>query len=648
MIKTVSKASAVQWHASAATRACHADSRFVQVTASCLLMVVTALVWALATPTQAYAADAQIDSFTINYEVQPSGAVTVKETIVWRFGSDSERHGIQRDLVIREPDLNSDQDFVYGISNITVTSPDPGVATQFSSKTTKSQGGREEELNLRIGDPNQTISAPTAIYVISYDVTGAMRSFNGYDEFYWDALGFGNPLIKELQITATVPGGAQDATCFAGPPESTTPCQTKNFAKGGQASFAQSNVAPGQGVSVGVKITRGLVVDNKPHMEPSGSTLLPAQQVGVITLAAVTVLIAVGSPIVGVLWWRKKGRDQRYADLAPGTVPLPGQQVRVVPNDSDVPVPVALSPPPLPVAEAGLLIDGQVDYQETAATIIDLAVRGALTVQSSDEHDFRITLVDPSRAAAPHEKVLLTSLFDGELVPGAEKDLSRPGSIANAHEQMQDSVRNQVAARGWFRKVPSAAGTRIFTLAVVAVALFATLGVGFWIAWARAVPPVLLLLIPLLPILITVAVILAKLKRGQRTADGRAMCDQVEGFRTYLATAEADQLKFEEGEDIFSKYLPWAIIFDLADRWAKICGDLVTMGRLPNETPYWYIGTYQMAAFNTAFLTSSLTSAATPVSSSSGAGGTGFGGGSSFGGGGFSGGGGGGGGTGGW
>jgi uncharacterized membrane protein YgcG len=185
-------------------------------------------------------------------------------------------------------------------------------------------------------------------------------------------------------------------------------------------------------------------------------------------------------------------------------------------------------------------------------------------------------------------------------------------------------------------------------LPVIVIALFAVLGVGFWIAWARAVPRVLLLLIPLLPIMITVAVIRAKLKRGQRTAEGRAVCDQVEGFRSYLATAEADQLKFEEGEDIFSKYLPWAIIFELADRWAKICGDLVAMGRLPNETPYWYIGNHQMAAFNTAFLTSPITAAATPVASSSGAGGTGFGGGSSFGGGGFSGGGGGGGGSSGW
>ena len=628
----------VQFRTSAGEGAWQLSGRFARAVAAFLLMVLTALAWALLAPTPAYAADDQIDSFTINYDMQPSGVLKVKETITWRFGSNSGRHGIQRDLVIREPDPDSDQDFVYGISNINVTSPDDYVATQFSSKTTESQGGREEELNVRIGDPNQTISAPTATYVISYDVTGAMRSFNGYDEFFWDGPGFGNPLIKDLKITTTVPGGVQDATCFAGPPRSTTPCQTKKFTKGGEATFGQTNVAPGDSVSIGVKIAPGLVADNKPHMEPNGSKLSPAERVGAISLAAVTLLITVGAPIVGMVWWRKNGRDQRYADLAPGTVPLAGQEARVVPNDPDIPIPVAFYPPPIPVAEAGLLIDGQVDSRETAATIIDLAVRGALTVQSYAKDDFQVTLVDPNKAAAPHEMVLLTALFEGEPT-GAVKDLSAPGSMASAHEQMRDSVRNQVASRGWFRKVPSAAATSGFGFGLIAIGIFASFAVGFWL---------LLLLIPLLPIVITLAVIRAKLKRGQRTAEGRAMCDQVEGFRTYLATAEADQLKFEEGEDIFSKYLPWAIIFELADRWAKICGDLVAMGRLPNETPYWYIGNYQLAAFNTAFLTSSLTSAATPVASSSGAGGTGFGGGSSFGGGGFSGGGGGGGGSGSW
>ncbi|HEX8511051.1 MAG TPA: DUF2207 domain-containing protein, partial [Propionibacteriaceae bacterium] len=290
-----------------------------------------------------------------------------------------------------------------------------------------------------------------------------------------------------------------------------------------------------------------------------------------------------------------------------------------------------------PVAEAGLLIDGQVDTRETAATIIDLAVRGALSVSSSSEDDFSVTLLDPSLATAPHEMVLMTRLFDGG-VPGTVVDLSSPGTLQPAHLAMRDSVISQVAERGWFRKVPSAAAAQGIGFGGIAIAAFILFQLG---------PVLLLLLIPLIPILITVAVIRVKLRRGQRTADGRAMCDQVEGFKTYLATAEADQLRFEEGEDIFSRYLPWAIAFELADRWAKVCGDLVAMGRLPADPPYWYYGSFNMYAFNTGFLTSSLTTAASPapVAASSG---TGFGGGSSFSGGGFSGGGGGGGGGGSW
>ena len=191
----------VLFRASAGERAWQVGGRFSRILVAFLLMMLTALAWAMFAPTRAYAADDQIDSFVINYDMQPSGVLKVKETITWRFGSNSGRHGIQRDLVTREPDPDSDQDFVYGISNIQVTSPDPNVATQFSSKTTESQGGREAELNVRIGDPDGTISTPTATYVISYDVTGAMRSFSGYDEFFWDGPGFGNPLIKDLKIT---------------------------------------------------------------------------------------------------------------------------------------------------------------------------------------------------------------------------------------------------------------------------------------------------------------------------------------------------------------------------------------------------------------------------------------------------------------
>ena len=117
--------------------------------------------------------------------------------------------------------------------------------------------------------------------------------------------------------------------------------------------------------------------------------------------------------------------------------------------------------------------------------------------------------------------------------------------------------------------MPSATATSSFGFGGIALIVFGAFSLGAWVLW---------ILVPLLPIVITMLVIRFKLRRGQRTADGRAVCDQVEGFKTYLATAEADQLRFEEGEDIFSRYLPWAIAFELADRWAKICGDLVRDG----------------------------------------------------------------------
>jgi uncharacterized membrane protein YgcG len=596
-----------------------------------------AIAFTLATPDRALAADGdQIDAFDISYDVQPDGVVRATEEITYRFGS-SGRHGIERTFVTREK-YDEEQDAVYGVSNVQVTSPDP-VSTQVSTRTREAQNGREEELTLRIGDANETIQATRATYVISYDLAGALRTSGTYDEFYWDATGldWGVP-IKKVDITAKVPGGAQELTCTYGRAQSTSVCDNKIVRNAG--TFGQSALAAGEGVTIGVKIKPGLISDNKPHLEPDGSALSAGAKAGIAAAGVGGLAALIGSPILGMLWWRKNGRDRRYTGLAPGTVPLAGQTAHVVANDPDIPIPVSFSPPKIPVAEAGLLVDGQVDTRETAATIIDLAVRGALTVQSSSKDEFAVTLVDPNRATAPHEMVLLNQIFGGQPA-GSTVDLTTPGSLQTAHNAMRDSVISQVASRGWFTKVPSAAATRSIGFGGIVVLGFILFQVG---------AAFLLVLLPLLPIIATIAVIRYKMRRGQRTADGRAVCDQVEGFKTYLATAEAEQLKFEEGEDIFSRYLPWAIAFELADRWAKVCGDLVAMGRIPDEAPYWYYGSYSMSSFNMGFMTGSLMSAAGPPPAASGGGssGTGFGGGSSFSGGGFSGGGGGGGGGGSW
>jgi uncharacterized membrane protein YgcG len=612
---------------------------------ACGVVLTSAL---LGTRPAAAATDDLVRSLDVEYTVNPSGILSVKETWVWQFGSDSGRHGIKRTLVVREPwseqGKDTDQDAVYTVSNFDVSSPD-GVSTEVSHDDSSTAKGREVESTYTIGSGSRTISAPTATYVITYDVQGALRSSPSanppYDELYWDVTGSGNPAFDRVSVKAAVPEGPYEGalTCFAGPVQSTNTCTQAPKVQGDAGVFRTDNLAAGENLTIGVKIKPGVVAVVTPDLQPRADARTPAEKAAIVGAGVAVGGAAIASPLLGVAYYRRNGRDQRYAGLPPGSFPAGGQQVETVPNDPDLPIPVAFVPPKIPVAEAGLLVDGVLDTKETAATLVDLAVRGGVRIISENKNDMRVDLLDPDVATAPHEMALLNGIFRGS-PPGTVVDVGSQGSLLEAHQDMDAAVREQVTARGWFTKVPGGRSTKGLGAGFVVLAAIGLFQAGLW---------ALLLAAALLPVIITVLVVRAKMRRGQRTPEGRAWSDQVEGFKTYLATAEANQLRFEEGEDIFSRYLPWAIVFGLADRWSKVCGDLVAMGRLPDTTPYWYYGNMHLGSFNTGFLTGTLLSSATPVAPvSSGSSGTGFGGGSSFGGGGFSGGGGGGGGSSSW
>ena len=619
--------------------------RAVRLLAALLLACGVVLTSLVISARPAYAATSdQIDDFEITYDVRPSGVVRVVETITYRFGTDSGRHGIERLLVTREPYFldgkDTDQDAVYTIDNVDVSSPDPGISTDVDQSSSDSQGGRVVTTRLRIGDGNETISAPTATYVIAYDLSGAMRSFPdarpAYDEFYWDATGLDwEASIAKVGIDVTVPGGVRETTCTYGIGGSTNRCEQRTT--GGVATFSATGLRAGDGVTIGNKIAPGLLAVSTPDLQPRADRMSGPEKAAAIGAGVAVGGAAIAAPLLGAAYYRRNGRDQRFAGMPPGTFPTGNQQVATELNDPDLQIPVAFVPPKIPVAEGGMLIDGEIDTKETAATLVDLAVRGGLRIISENKNDVRVELRDPDVATAPHEMALLNGIFRGD-PPGTVVDLGSQGSMLQAHQDMDAAVRQQVAARGWFTKVPGKKTTTGLGFGVVALAFFGIVHAGLW---------ALLLAAALLPVVITVAVVKHKMRRGQRTPEGRAWTDQVEGFEKYLATAEADQLRFEEGEDIFSRYLPWAIVFGLADRWAKVCGDLVALGRVPDVVPYWYYGNLNLSSFNTGFLTGALSSAATPVPSASSSG-TGSGGGSSFSGGGFSGGGGGGGGGGSW
>jgi uncharacterized membrane protein YgcG len=594
--------------------------------------------------TSAHAASSDtFDRFDVVATLDEQGYVNVTETIVLRFGSSSGRHGLERTWITREPDDDA-HDLVYRIDRLSVTSPDP-VSTAVD--TLDSQDGREGYRRIRVGSSDRTVSTPTATYVLSYRIAGLMRTSGSYDELYWDVTGASMPRIVSATAKITVPGGAQDVFCSVATPGERGDCSTSTVSSD-VAEFAASDIPPGEVLTVSVKVGAGLVSGNTPirveNAEAESARQTAWAAAGSLGLAAIV-------PFVG--WWhvRRRSRDYRYAGMPPGTFPPKGQQVPEVPSDPKLEIPVSFAPPRLAVAEAGLLIDGETQVRDTTATLVSLAVAGAIQLRSDDEQQVR--LADRSRAPDAVSKLVLDGLFPRGSESGRVVDLGIPGTLSDAHEKVQRTVLARAKRDNWFVRLPGTVGG----LGCGIGGLFFPL-LMFLIIGGTFFGSLLLLGLPLFIVLgVTVLVARSKLRRGQRTALGRAYTDQVEGFRTYLATAEAEQLQFEEGEDIFSRYLPWAIMFDLTDRWTRVCERLVELGRLPAAPPTWYYGStwdlhtlgWQLNTFDTS-VGSSIASPAPSFSESGfGSSGSAFSGGGGFGGGGgFSGGGGGGGGGGSW
>ena len=150
--------------------------------------------------------------------------------------------------------------------------------------------------------------------------------------------------------------------------------------------------------------------------------------------------------------------------------------------------------------------------------------------------------------------------------------------------------------------------------------------------------------------------------------EGQWLRDQIEGFRVYLSTAEADRIDFDTRKataaagqapdktiELFEAYLPYAVALGVENQWAEQFDDIIKAAALDPDAdgrggyhPVWYHGSsFDASRIGSAMsglthgVTGAISSASVAPGSSSGS--SGFGGG-----GGFSGGGGGGGGGGGW
>ncbi len=598
--------------------------------------------------------------WTSDYSVKADGSVQVTETLKYQFVGDSS-HGLKR-LLVTEQGYSPDPQKArrYALSDVSATSPS-GAPAQVS---VSDQGAGSV---IRIGDPDRIVRG-VQTYVLHYTLAHVVNLQQNTDtvEFYWNSTGSQNDVpIDSYAATVTGPAPSTRAICFLGVTSSDRTCPAT---PGATAHFSATGLAANQQVTIATEMPAAAFTDTDPDLVPAGSTdssdnswggdgsgLSPAAS---RALGAVGVGAGIGLPLVaasamGVAVW-KRGRDERYSGVTPGLEPAPGQDTSVVRGGKPI-VAVQFQPPQgIRPGLMGTVIDEDAGLVDLSATIVDLAVRGHLTMRQVESGSvFKRTDWELAVARQPGADDLLPyeqTVWDGIFQFGTPVRLSElRNHLKSWMTRAQGQMYTETVQRGWFRSSPQAVRGRFQAVGMLFIGAAV---LGFFVLPKLAVAAIGL---PVGLALAGVIVMFMGRRMASRTAAGSAVTAQSLGFKEYLVTAEANQIKFDEAADLFSRYMPYAVVFGIAKQWAGKFAQVAAAAEAagtPLVMPGWYIpigGDFggfgglgdSLDDFGTM---AAGTFAATPGSS----GGSAFGGGGGFGGGGFAGGGGGGGGSSSW
>ena len=550
----------------------------------------------------------RVTDFQDKITVSRDGSAIVTERVTLNFVG--EWHGIHRTIPIEYPGPNGTNYELF--LKVTSVTDESGNKSKYDSST--SNGARD----LKIYIPGAVDATRTV--EITYRVLNGTRFFKDYDEFYWNVTGNDWPVpIDHAAAAVQFPPGAAGslrAQAFTGVYGSTQRDASAEV-NGAEVQFATNNPLPMRGgLTVDVYIPKDIL------QEPSALTKFfwflfgnPILFLPLVTLAGMF-----------ALWWYK-GRD-----------PDPGVSV----------APMYEPPPEISPAEAGTLLDDSIHPRDITSTMIDLAVRGYLKIEETEEKvllfthkDYIFHLLKPrdqwGADLAPHERVMLENVF-------ASGDEIRLSNLKNrfytAVPAIREDIMSALKRKGIYLLDPESANGYSIGAAVAILFVF---GIFQYMGWANFFNSAVLLIVCLLLSAVIwflfARVMTAKTMKGARTRVA------VLGFQEFMNRVDAERLKVMP-PTTFEKFLPYAMALGVEHHWAQAFAGIV------KDPPGWYVGPGGVyGGFNPIFFSSSMHSMASdmhqvfvsaPRSSSggSGFGGGGFGGGGGFSGGGFGGGGG--------
>ncbi len=513
-------------------------------------------------------------------------------------------------------------------------------------------------VRLYIGNPDVLLSPGEHIYEIRYRTGRQLGFFAGFDELYWNVTGNGWAFpIEQASARVELPPGARPKSveAYTGPQGAKGQAWREVPARSGLELVTTAPLAPQEGFTIVVTWPKGFVT--APSEKDRWIQLL-RDNTG-IALGFGGLLLAL---IYFLVVWNAYGRDPRKGVIIPRYEP---------PNGFS------------PAAVRYLRGMGTLDDRSLSASIIDLAVHGAVTIKESASGTYELKKVSPLKGSLPSPGPAVMEALLGHATGFVFKQENHK-SLKNARQAIAKEISAQCDSIYYVRNLNLWVIGLLVTLVPLSVslfdskepfgALFLLVWLGFWSigvaalsmqvvstwrqsGWKKiAAIPITLFAIPFYAGWVFGAVMLVMLTSPwvagcyvagigmtllfhhllkRPTDSGREALDDIEGFRQYLRVAESDRLNLENPPErtpaLFEKFLPFALALNVEQEWSEQFTEVLKAAEFE---PSWYQGK-NLALLGAAGFTSSMShsftsaiaSSSSAPGSSSGSGGGGGGGG---------------------
>lgn len=549
--------------------------------------------------------DDYVQNLKTEITVNPDSSLDITENIKWDFANIPNKHGIYRLLPTFYQKTTSEK-IKTPLEVISVTDSD-------NNPIPYSESTSSGIVSLKIGDADKIVSG-IVNYIIKYRYKNTIRFDNqNFDEFYWNLNGaFWEKEIDNFTANIIFPTAITQSNVIeinkydGGFGAKDSEISNYNWVADNIIQVtSKQTLLQGQDITLSVTFPKNII---------SPPVLTFWDKYGYLILGLIFLLLPILVFLICLMLWLKYGHD-----IGPGRAVAPEFEI---PDDMN------------PMEMSTFLDNGKLKTSAISAAIVNLAVKGYIKIEAIPKEgifssaDTKFLKLDKSEDKLTEaEKDLLNDLFDSK----TEVKLS---DLKNQFYKHITSLKNTCFDKLSDQKMFEKKGFGIQSTMLIIGSI--------WIMGLFFAPAVIYIPAFYVISIISIITIFAFAAfMPKRSAEGEDLLWRIKGFKMYMMTAEKYRQKFNEKENIFEKFLPYAMLFGITGLWISKMKELYGEGYFNNYHPIWYvgyIGNFNIDSFSSQIsaVSSSMASTMSSSPSSSGSGGGGFSGGGGGGGGGGS------------